>query len=170
MLVPITWSKIKANMYAIDTEKEMVYSFHKKAYLNISFDKDGYKRVCLVTSAGVRSSFGIHRLLMVTFRPCENIDEMVVNHIDGNKLNNSLDNLEWVTSSKNVRLAHETGLNNTKGENHGKSKLTEKQVLRIIQLSKEGKGLKEIRKEIPCLNRNMLNLIKHGHTWKHLPR
>lgn len=170
MLVPIVWNKIKANAYAIDSDTGNIYSFYKKDFMSTSIDKDGYRQVSLVTSEGKHSHFGIHRLLMATFCPRDDIAEMTVNHIDGNKLNNSLENLEWVTASENVRLAHETGLNDTRGEKHGKSKLTEEQAKRVIQLVKEGKGLKEIRKEIPCLNRNMLNLIKHGHTWKHLPR
>lgn len=50
----------------------------------------------------------VHRLVLSTFN---RIDiEMDVNHIDGNKTNNRLDNLEWVTKSDNTRHAHLTGL------------------------------------------------------------
>lgn len=55
----------------------------------------------------------IHRLLALAFIECPgNPDEMQVNHKDGNKLNNRLDNLEWVTASENVLHAYMTGLRN----------------------------------------------------------
>lgn len=55
----------------------------------------------------------VHRLLALTFLPLPDIsqvDSMHVNHIDGNKLNNSLTNLEWVTHQRNCQHAYETGL------------------------------------------------------------
>ena len=52
----------------------------------------------------------IHRLLMIAFYP-ENVKD-TVNHIDGNKKNNNIDNLEWCTYSENMLHALDTGLNN----------------------------------------------------------
>lgn len=78
----------------------------------------------------------IHCLVAIYFIPNpENKPE--VNHIDGNKLNNCVENLEWVTPKENIRHAHIMGLmhsNVLKGENHYFSKLTEKQVLQIREL------------------------------------
>lgn len=51
----------------------------------------------------------IHRLVMNTFNPTSNC-ELEVNHIDGNKRNNHLDNLEWVTRSENLQHALNVGL------------------------------------------------------------
>ncbi len=51
----------------------------------------------------------VHRMVALTFIP-NPINKPEVNHIDGNKINNLVDNLEWVTSSENKRHALKTGL------------------------------------------------------------
>ena len=54
--------------------------------------------------------YALHRIVALTF--IENPEnKQFVNHIDGNKLNNKLDNLEWVTCSENNLHAHKLGLN-----------------------------------------------------------
>lgn len=165
----IIYPKIKEGLYAIE-EDGRVYSYSSNKYMKTSIDKDGYITISLRNTLGGYSHFGIHRLLMITYFPINNMEEMTVNHIDGNKFNNSFNNLEWVTANENTRLAHKTKYNNTVGENHGKAKLTEEQAKRVIKLLKEGKGTKEIRKEIPFITKNMVSQIKHNRTWKHLPR
>ncbi len=68
----------------------------------------------------------IHRLVMETFLPVED-KTLVVNHKDGNKTNNTLSNLEWVTSKTNTKHAFDSGLQ-LKGEKHGNALLTEADV------------------------------------------
>ena len=53
----------------------------------------------------------IHRLVATAF--VEGDTSLTVDHIDGNKLNNNPDNLEWVSRSENTRRQHVTGLVNT---------------------------------------------------------
>ncbi len=67
----------------------------------------GYRRVTLYNP--VRKRCFVHRL--VAFHFCDGYsDELIVNHIDGNKMNNRFDNLEWVTHSQNDIHAYNTGL------------------------------------------------------------
>ena len=49
---------------------------------------------------------GIHRLVMSTFNPIPNKDTMTVDHLDHNKRNNKLSNLEWVTREENLERAN----------------------------------------------------------------
>jgi len=65
---------------------------------------DGYLRVNLKRENGVFDSRHVHRLLMLTFYPPED-KSLQVNHKDGNKLNNSFSNLEWVTHQENLNHA-----------------------------------------------------------------
>lgn len=49
----------------------------------------------------------VHRIVMKTWRPCENMDDLTVDHLDHNKRRNSLNNLEWVSAEENQRRASE---------------------------------------------------------------
>lgn len=79
-------------------------------------DKSTYKAVCL-TLGGMNKSFYVHRLVASAFIPN---DECLpqVNHKDGDKLNNSVGNLEWCSASSNVQHAHDTGLITTSRSSH----------------------------------------------------
>lgn len=70
--------------------------------------KTGYKTVSLWKN-NKGSTKTIHRLVALTYLPNpDNLPE--VNHIDGNKLNNRVDNLEWITPTGNRQHAYDTGL------------------------------------------------------------
>ena len=58
----------------------------------------------------IKKSFPVHRLVLFVFQPNEKFEDLEVNHKDGNKWNNKLDNLEYVTGSQNVQHAHDNGL------------------------------------------------------------
>ena len=77
--------------------------------LKVSYAR-GYQQV------GVDGGRLVHRLVAETWIPNPNHYEQV-NHIDGNKDNNSVENLEWVTRSQNICHAFRTGLN--KGRRKG---------------------------------------------------
>lgn len=72
-------------------------------------DKNGYVYVCL-SKDGIKKQHRVHRLVIDAFSPIEHPEEFQVNHIDGVKHNNKLENLEWVTGSQNMIHAITTGL------------------------------------------------------------
>lgn len=94
--------------YAI-TKDGKIFSFITNTMLTPHVGDAGYLVVSLIGKK--RTNGHIHRLLAETF--IYNPDPKVyveVNHIDGNKLNNSLDNLEWVTGCQNIRHAFTNNL------------------------------------------------------------
>lgn len=52
----------------------------------------------------------VHRLVAETYLPCENTEGLVVNHKDGNSLNNCAWNLEWCTQKENIQQAYNNGV------------------------------------------------------------
>lgn len=84
----------------IVTSNGKIYSKFKKNYLNISKNRDGYERISLKHKS-LKKCFFVHRLVAILFIPNNNNTKNQVNHIDGNKLNNCIENLEWTTSSEN---------------------------------------------------------------------
>ena len=72
-----------------------------------------------------------HRIVANTFIP-NPLNKPCINHIDGNKNNNNISNLEWCTHSENTIHAYKTGLEKKVfGENHHAHKLTRKSVIYI---------------------------------------
>lgn len=76
--------------------------------LSKRIDRGGYYSVRLCRQGQICTLF-LHRLLAIAFIPYVK-SKPFINHINGNKLDNSLDNLEWCTHSENIKHAYKTGL------------------------------------------------------------
>ena len=77
--------------------------------LKTYIQNSGYEQI-KINYQGLHIHKSIHRLVAEAFIP-NPLNKEYVNHIDGNKLNNSVDNLEWCTNSENILHARKTGLN-----------------------------------------------------------
>ena len=88
-----------------------VISLHsgREKYLLPEIDRYGYARVVLCHN-GYHKRKLIHRLVAEHFLECpDNYEELTIDHLDYDKTNNRPENLEWVTSSENLRRAHKEG-------------------------------------------------------------
>lgn len=92
------------------TEDGKIYSSFSGRYLSTVLDRDGYVKVRLMSTDGKRHRYSVHRLMMENYYPRADMKDLQVNHIDGDKQNNSLSNLEWCTCSENVKHAFALGL------------------------------------------------------------
>lgn len=143
--------------------KILKFRKNKKGYMYFNVHLNGRGKVGTV-----------HRLVAVTFlgEPRFIAD---VNHIDGNKENNRLDNLEFTTSSENAIHAFKNGLRKApKGEKCGTSVLTSKEVLEIrskyikgINQHKTGYGSIKLAKEYNVGQSTVLHIINRR-TWSHI--
>ena len=125
--------------------------------------KDGYLKVTL-SKYGESKRFYLHRLVAIQFIDNPN-NLSQVNHKDGNKLNNNVNNLEWCTKEDNQKHAVDMGLMQ-RGEARPSSKLTEKQVLEIYKL----KGILRTQDiaNIYGVSKNTICVILRGAKWKYL--
>jgi len=124
-----------------------------------------YKLVTLYRD-GNKHTHRVHRLVIAAFvgpRP----DGKEVNHIDGDKANNMVENLEYVTSSENKIHAYDTGLASNQGERHPSNKLVEKDVHKIRRFLSKGLTRRAIA-SLFNVNRSTISAIADGRSWAYL--
>ena len=101
------WSPIPNTHYSISSEGR-VRNDETNKMKSMDATSDGYHKVDLYSN-GKRTSVRVHRLVAEAFIPNPN-ELPQINHIDGNKENNNVKNLEWVNNSQNMIHAYRTGL------------------------------------------------------------
>lgn len=146
--------------------------------LTVSKRADGY---CTVTLGRSSTTNYVHRLVADAFiGPCP--DGMEVNHLDGDKSNNSVRNLEYATRAENAAHASRMGLTPTgdshgskthpemvpKGQSHGNAVLTDVEVVSIRRLRSRGVRLKAIAARFGIAEATVSSIAK-GKSWSHIP-
>lgn len=129
---------------------------HKYPYVNLC-QNGKYKSIC------------VHRIIAMVF--LKDFDhEHEVNHIDGNKCNSNIRNLEMVSKEENMQHAVRMGLKKPPqvGENHWCAKLTTKDVIQIRNLYDLGYSIKSILEKYNNVSRRCIKNIVKGKTWKHI--
>jgi predicted XRE-type DNA-binding protein len=143
---------------------------HKGRVRKLSEDKDGYKFVTLHKNLK-RKKFLVHRLVALTFilnpenKPC-------INHKDGIRDNNYIDNLEWATYKENEQhklrfLTKGKNLKN-RGENNGNSELTNVEVMEIKSLLKDSKLTQQQIADKYNISRINVCRINTGKRWRYI--
>lgn len=138
---------IDGNIYPKRRKKKAVQPNIKVGYLQVRLYKNNFQ-----------FNLYVHRLLAIAFIPNpNNLPE--VNHKDGNRLNNSLDNLEWVTRVENMQHAIDSGLRTYS------NRMTEAEFMNCLQEVIDGCSYKDLVErgvpyKVPFLSTKLRKLAK----------
>lgn len=145
--------------------KNNVQRIVKSKQLKLSVNEHGY----LITTIRINNvpyNLKIHRIVAQTFIPNPD-NKKTVNHIDCNKLNNAVSNLEWSTHSENIQHAYDNNLN-----------YSDSQYKAVLQYSKQGefiqeyKSISEAKKTLKIKGNHISDVCNgrmksaYGSTWK----
>ena len=134
-----------------DTGKVFSLARESRRELVGKVGNNGYRSV-LLTVDGKRLHRLVHRLVAEAFIP-NTLGKRTVNHRDGCKLNNNVENLEWMTDSENLSHAREKGLLNTKISRCIANKI------------KEEEGTNRFLAEKYGVSKTLVGQIKNGERW-----
>lgn len=167
----MSWIPVKGyeNKYSVSEEGEvMSWNFAKKHLPRTLKQRMNRRYMTVCLRKGGSRSFFVHHLVAEAFigpRP----NGMVLNHIDGDRKNNSSSNLEYVTPSENAKHACKLYLIDSRGEKHSQHKLTEEQVKEILCALKMGAFVGELAKKY-SIHQSQISHIKAGRGWRHIDR
>lgn len=149
--------------YAI-TKEGIVYSLIKREAYKMKpyLDKDGYARISLSMRDGTKKKKLISRLVYEIYGSKE-IGDLVVRHMDGNKDNNHISNLEVGTVLDNNRDKQRHGTQ-CRGSSHGTSKLKEDEIPEIRDRSNNIKSLMAKYN----ISKALVDKIRAKEIWKHV--
>lgn len=142
------------NLYKIDRDGN-VYSIRKKRYLKPNLSGE-YPRIKL-SKDNKDYMFSIHKLVINTFMDNKD-NKPIINHIDGDKLNYKLSNLEYSTYTENMIHAIETGLRKTIGKSR---KLTKEDVVEIYKSDESGVQLSKKYN----VSGSLISMIRNNKKW-----
>lgn len=150
--------------YKINQFGEVINKHDKM--LKHSTDRYGYKFVTLYRNKKPNIKY-IHRLVALSFIPNPDNKE-TVNHINGNKGDNKLENLEWATYSENIRHAYKLGLSSVHkqfGEKSGTAKLNRQKVAEIRALTATRKYKQKEIAEMYGVKRETIRKVTNNLSW-----
>lgn len=151
-------SKIVCDNY-IGCPSGNIYNRHGHKMIG-AVGRDGYLHVLLNGK-----NKNVHRIIAETFIDNPN-DYEQVNHINGTKTDNRINNLEWCTRSHNLKHAYENGLEQkVTGEKHHNHKLTWDAVARIREAYSNQKSISDLAKEYG-VDRSTIHSVVSNETWR----
>lgn len=171
---PEIWKDIKneeVKPYYMISNYGRVYNKVTDTYLkhhNPKHEKN-YCRVTLMLKSGKGRKFSVQQLVCHHFKVYRHLDKPDVNHIDGNKQNNYIGNLEWTNDAENKRHAAENELYKN-GEDSHKSTFTNEEVHKICKLFEKGYNVARVIEAMNMTDREYIFVyitrILYRETWK----
>lgn len=168
-MIIINWKKYKEKYYISNTG--LIKNINTNKILKLRKNCRGYLKTNISINGKLKTVF-IHRLVAITFIPNPN-NYPQVNHKDGNKENNNVENLEWCSPKQNIEHAIKLGLiYHLKGVECNQSRLRRKDILYLRKLYKPSKKFKhglltKLAKQFNVSRHTIKNAINYN-TYKNI--
>lgn len=158
------WKRIEGfERYLVSPSGQIYSTIRAGRFMRPAILNSGYEYVSLMAlGASKPEKHLVHRLVASAF--CDGSGD-VVNHLDGNKRNNSASNLEWCSYAENNDHARDTGLAANFGSKHYAAKLDAEQVLEIRRLAATGVLHRVIADQFG-VGRRAIDKIVRGEAWR----
>lgn len=132
-------------------------------HMKLHPDADGYLRVGLTGQGKHTETRGVHQLVAKAYINCPQ-DNLVINHIDGNKQNNNVSNLEWCTVQENTQHAVKLGLITKECWQKGgyAAKALYAKRCRCIQTGQEFDSMRDAERDLKLYPSAVIDSIKRG--------
>jgi len=167
-MLPEEWLPVKGyESFYLVSDRGRIRSLRRPGLiLRPCTNRGGYPQI-VVYGNKTKNSICVHLVVARAFLgPCPK--GMECHHIDGNKANNNVDNLRWVTPKENSQHAVSSGLHKFhRGEKHHKAILTKSEVIKIRKLHKQNVSYRKIAKSFG-VSRGCISSIVSGKNWAHI--
>lgn len=127
-----------------------------RGYIQVALTKNGKSRI-----------FNVHRLVAQAFIP-NPLNLPQVNHIDGNKTNNNVSNLEWCTAQENIQHAHKMNLTSNVSRKVQKLEKYTKNILCEYKSAHEASVIEKIDETSIRRCCNYIRKSAGGYSWKYI--
>ena len=154
---------IQGRIYYVSNTGRVKNKYNK--ILHAVVGSSGYEEICLCVNYK-RYYKRVHRLVAQAFLPNPN-NYPCVNHINGNKLDNNVSNLEWCTVAHNTQHSYNHGYQRGKS---GNCKLSDAQVILIRRLRLAGLSRFEVCALFPEIKQSTIFDCYYYETYKHIQR
>ena len=163
------FKKIKGYENYLVSDQGRVFNFKYNRFVKPRKNIHGYLQVVLFKNS-IRKTHTMHRLVALAFIPNPE-NKPTVNHMDSDRTNNFVENLEWNTHSENNQHGYDFGLHKPpcfKGIKNGRAKLSEDQVLEIRKLYATGDYTQKDLGKIFDVHQVHIGDIINRKTWQHI--
>ena len=152
--------------YKVSNQGRLMSVINNPLIMCLCLNYKGYE-YAVIRKNNVAKTIRVHRLIAEAFIS-NPLNLPQVNHLDGNKANNNIENLEWTDNSGNQKHSYKLGFKSSLGEKNGNCKLNIEKVKKIRELyaTKEYEQF-DLAKMFDCTEGNISAIITKRN-WKHV--
>ena len=123
-------------LYSI-TEDGKLFSHRKNKFIKPAFNSYGYLMAYLTPTDGSRARWHmLHRLVAITYISDPPFERAEIDHIDNNRMNNNVSNLQWISHAENIQQSYKRGRDRTKCGRPAGYKVEDAEIIRKMSEAK----------------------------------